>query len=259
MADTTGDGISEIITGTGNGSAPHVKVFTPSGAILASFYAYAPTFTKGVNLITGDINGDGKSEIVTTPNPGGGPHVKVFNGVGVASASFFAYDSRYTGGFSLALGDVNGVAGLEILTMRGPTTNLFKDVAKARVFNPTGVLQKEWTPIAGLTQGGDILAGDLNGDKVAEVVIVAALGASPTVVVSDGVGTKKAAAFVYPSSFKGGVSAALCDTNGDGVMEIATGPGAGIVGQVKRFNNALVMLDSFFALNPTFTGGVWLK
>ena len=51
----------------------------------------------------------------------------------------------------------------------------------------------------------------------------------------------------------------LVDLNGDGVMEIAVAPGAGIAGLVQRFDHNLTLLDRFFALDNSYTEGVWLK
>jgi serralysin len=48
--DVNNDGSAEIVTGAGPGGAPHVRVFSPAGEILESFYAYADTFNKGVSV-----------------------------------------------------------------------------------------------------------------------------------------------------------------------------------------------------------------
>ena len=110
--DVNGDGFADIITGAGAGGAPHVKVFTadPAGGGLQatkSFFAYPSAFTGGVRVAAGDVEGDGNADIIVAPGAGGGPLVKVFNGItGNTMQSFFAYQSSFTGGVFVAYGQV---------------------------------------------------------------------------------------------------------------------------------------------------------
>ncbi len=136
-ADVDGDGKAEIITGAGPGGGPHVRVFKPNGASVfgGGFYAYAPSFSGGVNVAAGNLVGDAKAEIITGAGTGGGPHVRTFNGDGsLVDGGFFAYDPGFTGGVAVAVGNADGVAGNEIVT--GPYVGGGPHV---RVFlNPSG-------------------------------------------------------------------------------------------------------------------------
>ncbi|MEX0645292.1 MAG: VCBS repeat-containing protein, partial [Parvularculaceae bacterium] len=91
--DVNGDGMADIITGAGAGAGPHVKVFDgATGAELRSFMAYAPTFTGGVFVAAGDVNGDGMADIITGADAGAAPHVKVFDGkTGAEATSYFPF------------------------------------------------------------------------------------------------------------------------------------------------------------------------
>ncbi|MFX8539108.1 VCBS repeat-containing protein, partial [Acinetobacter baumannii] len=80
---------------------------------LASFYAFSPSFTGGVRVAVADVTGDGIPDIIAAAGPGGGPQVRVFDGVTFQPVagplgSFYAMVSTFTGGLFVAAGDVNG-------------------------------------------------------------------------------------------------------------------------------------------------------
>jgi len=132
--DLNGDGFAEVITGAGASGGPHVQVFDKSGKSTGSFFAYDPSFKYGVFVAAGDVTGDGKAEIVTGTSFGGGAHVRTFVGTRGQQApgplaSFFAYESTFTGGVRVATADMDGDGDDDIVTSPGP-----KGAAAVKVF-----------------------------------------------------------------------------------------------------------------------------
>lgn len=79
VCDLENDGLKEIVTAPGAGKSDPVKIFSSFGDYKYEFYPYGSDFTGGVRIACGDIDSDGKDEILTGPGIGGGPHLKIFN------------------------------------------------------------------------------------------------------------------------------------------------------------------------------------
>lgn len=117
--DINGDGIDEIITGVGAGGGPHVRIISSSGVPMGSFFPYPKAFKGGVQVAAGDIDGDGKAEIITGAGPGGSPHVRVFKADGTPISGFFPYAMTFKGGVNVAVKAMNSYGPAKIITSPG--------------------------------------------------------------------------------------------------------------------------------------------
>ena len=158
--DLNADGQIEIVTGAGNGGGPHVRIFNTAGQVKGQFMAYDPNFRGGVNVAVGDLDRDGKAEIVTGAGNGGGPHVRIFDANGRLKYHFMAYDKNFRGGVNIAVGDVDGDGQAEIVTGAGPGGS-----PHVRVFDGQGNLKAQFMAYdRSLNSGLMVALDDLNQD-----------------------------------------------------------------------------------------------
>jgi len=223
--DVNNDGYDEVITGPGSSSGPNVKIFKGDGTQLISFMAYDQDFRGGVNVACGDINGDGKDEIITGAGPGGKSHVRIFNELGTyLGLNFWPFDKSFEGGVSVAVADVDGDSTKEILM----GVNKFgKSLVKIYEANSEKTILGEFTAFPDTFLGGVNLTGlDIDSDGRDEILAAANSGGGPQVRSFEINGeASRVNFFPYPEDFRGGVFIAVGDVNQEGIKEIITGPG----------------------------------
>ncbi len=261
--DVNGDGVADLITSPGPGGGPHVKVFDGTDqSEIFSFLAYGLDYSRGLYVAAGDVNDDGKADIITGADAGGGPHVQVFDGADPENrlASFFAYGMEFTGGVRVAAGDVNGDDIADLITAPGPGGG-----PNVKVFDLTTSTTAPANSLFAFAPdflGGVFVAGgDVNADGYDDIIVAPDAGGGPHVRVFSGADTSVVLAnlFPYSADFTGGVRVAAVDLDGDDQDEIVTAPGPGGGPLVKVFDGTTSnLVDSFLAFDSAASPGTSL-
>lgn len=145
------------------------------------------------------------------------------------------------------------------ITSTGPTV---------QVFDRNLQQVSQFSPYPGFQGGINVAVADLNGNGIPDSITGAGPGGGPHVQVFDASDNRLLASFfAFDPNFRGGVSVASDDVNGDGRPDIIVAGGTHVkvidgfkLGQVQA-NGVIAdsaLLDSFFAFDPAFTGGVTL-
>ncbi len=258
LGDVNGDGDTEIIIGAGPGSLPTVTVFTSTGTQLSQFSAFPDNVNIGVHVASGDLDGNGTDEIVVGTGRGGGPQVRVFDmdGTAVFTPGFFAYDEGFRGGVNVAVGNIDGKRGDEIVTGAGPGGG-----PHVRVFNRYGeYIGMDFFPFADSDKGGvSVATANVNGGKKDEVIMAIHSFGEPWVKVynADTERTIVGEFKVYADDYRGGVNIAGADIDKDGMDEVITSIRQGGASHVRVFEaDGTIKNTGFFAYEDDFRGGV---
>lgn len=260
LGDVNGDGEQEVVVGAGPGSLPVVKVFSSRGEELSSFSAFPDHINIGLNVACGDLNNDGTDEIVVGTNRGGGPMVRIFDmdGTELFTPGFFAYDDNFRGGVNVAVGNIDGKGGDEIITGAGSGGG-----PHVRVFNRFGdYIGIDFFPFSESDRGG-VSVGIANvdgGDKEEIIMGMYSFGEPWVKVYKADVNKTILGEFkAYGDDFLGGVNVTGADVDRDGVDEVITSVRQAGAPHVRIFEGHGALVDTgFLAYEDDFRGGVSL-
>jgi uncharacterized repeat protein (TIGR01451 family) len=265
--DMDSDGIDEIITAPGRGRAPEIRVFTQAGVELTQFrtMAYATTYSGGVEVAVGDVNGDGKNDIVTVPSYGPTQARVFFNNYNPANPladpisnapnkQFSVFSNKFLGGADVVLADVgkfsNGTTISatapdgkdEIVIGNGPGMR-----STIYVYDVTGTPKIVDTilPFSNTFKGGITLdAARINADLIPDFIVSAGNGGHSAVEIwsgltNDAVDVRLATftTFANTPTANAPVHAVAIDTNNDGIADtiVAVQGTDGNSGQIRSF------------------------
>ena len=246
VGDVTNDGFPDIIVGAGNGGGPRVRVFdgrafrTPTtvgilpaptdgtsfiadSSVVADFFAFEASQRGGSFVAAGEFGGGGFNEIVIGAGPGGGPRVRILDGLQIATqrraftangnfdtvANFFAFESTFRNGVVVSANPLllaNGFSDLVVTPGLGGGP-------RVRVLNGLDIANEklQYTSVGPNDGIADFFAADPNS--------------------------------------RSGLFVTTADYSFDGIPDVAVGTGKGLPGQITVYSGSVIRQRG-----GTFTG-----
>ncbi|MCX6739735.1 MAG: L,D-transpeptidase family protein [Candidatus Parcubacteria bacterium] len=251
--DVNGDGLNEIVVATGLNEKPLIRIFNNKAELINEFQAYADNFKKGLTIFVAKLYPNLPAVIITAPNEGGGPHIRIFNGQGIMITEFFAFDSAVYSGVNVSAGDLNRDGQLEIIAGSG-----YQSEPKIQIFDNYGHLIREFLVYDKKVKSGvTVLASDVNNDGQSEIITSPYMDAAAEIKTYTAEGILLNKFNAYPTDYMGGVNLTSGDIDNDKNSEIIIGPGFGLDSQIKFFApDGKIKLNPNVIAFPGFNGGV---
>lgn len=249
MGDVDGDSSPEILAASGAGRVAEIRVFKEQvgSTVLKELVAYrtlpfGSAYQGGVNVACGDVDANGREDIVAAMSRGGGT-VSIFLSMNAADPiandpcrSFTPFGGTYDGGASVAVAELGTFSDGRLVNAVIPDRRVEIVVgsgagiqATVRAYDVSATPRVVMTiqPMSVELQGGvTVASGLVNNDDIDDIVVSAGRGGGGVTEIYAGVlGTvaaaplRRFAAFASLAKPNAPVSTAPVDLDGDGTID----------------------------------------
>lgn len=230
---------------------------------------YSKSFKGGISLGIGDVNNDGKADLITAPQSYAKKKTKVKVYIYNSNTKKFQllkkfrpYSKKFFGGIEVRVGDVNGDQQKEIITV---PNSYFSPLAKIYQYNSItkkiNLLAKYYVFKKNYKNGVNLEVADVDDNGKDELVVTPNQGYKPQVRVLSYQSKKKFKAKnlkTYKKTYQEGIALELADVNDDGLKEIVVAPqkGTARVKIYKASGKKAKLLKKFLGFPGSYRGGV---
>lgn len=254
VGDIDGNGISDIVVAPGPGRAGEVKAFSMTGVPMPgfTFTPFGAGWRQGIELAVGDIDGDGKDDIVTSKSAGPGEtRIALSNGTAFVPQPAKTIVSPFPGASGGASAAVGGVGKIVL----GSGFGIRPTVKTYNVAGATPVLVGQYNPVMPPgTAGITVTTQSLTSSSAVDVLVAGGRNAGSAVGVYNAANTKIRGYNTFASLAKPNapVYAAAIAMTGGVVDTVFMAQGDGGRNTIKKVDAVTGVVDVSFA--PTYLG-----
>lgn len=212
--DLNNDGRRDLLLVSGN----KISAWRDDGEVILRDYPYGASYLGEIKLVVGDIDNNGRLELLVAPSSGYPLPIKVyaFSGDQVGE-NWFPLGNKYKGGYSLAIrrdGKINKQLVVGSGVGNKPMVYIYDDKFK---------LLHQWMAFEATFKGGvNVTTGDIYGTGVDNIIVGAGAGKKPEVKIFDVKGKLLGKFIAYESLNNSGVEVLAADVDFDKKAEIIT-------------------------------------
>jgi hypothetical protein len=169
VGDINGDGFGDLTVAAGAGGGPRVAIWDGvsltdgafSQRVVPDFFLFDQSLRNGTFVASGDVNADGRADLVVGAGPGGGPRVTVLSGLELADregnlsplANFFTGDVNRRDGVPVSTVDLEGDGRADVVAGGGETGTVTAYLGKNLTGASVGKADLRFTPFDGFDGG----------------------------------------------------------------------------------------------------------